>query len=150
MRVALQLIGILAGLSVLATLVFIINFGSTGLRALMATGTFGVVTALGWLVTFTAGPIAMVQLLRLRNSGRTAAAVLFGYMLTYYLVGLVAFRQPSAPMVPVLLLSTFLRSSLLLSCHPPRNESALRHRIREVTLGGFVEENGRLSKMYFE
>jgi hypothetical protein len=112
MRLALRLIGILAAFSVVATVLFIFRFGLVGLHAVIATGTFGVVTIAGWVLTFVAGPIAFVQLLRLRNSGRVAAIVLFGCMPIYYVVGMIAFRQPNAPLAPIIALSVML--SLLL------------------------------------
>jgi hypothetical protein len=108
MKTLLRLIGVLAGSAVVATAFFISRFAGVGLKPLLASGALGAVTILGWLVTFIAGPIAFVQLLRVRNSGRIAAIVLFGYMLTYYLVGLFAFRQPEAPATPIIQLCMLL------------------------------------------
>lgn len=46
-RVLLRLIAVLAAVSVVQTAVFIVGFGSVGLRALLATGTFGWLTLAG-------------------------------------------------------------------------------------------------------
>jgi hypothetical protein len=103
MRTVLRLIAVLAGLSVAQTVIFIVRFGLKGVEALLATGVFGALTIAGWLVTFIAGPWAAIQLFRLRQTGRIAAAVVFGTMLIYYLVGL-AFRKPEAPAAPIVTL----------------------------------------------
>ena len=101
MKLVLRSIGVLAAISVILTAIFIIRFGARGLHALAATGTFGVITVLGWLVTFVAGPIAAVQLIRVRNSGRRAALALFGSIFAYYVTGLFVYRQPDAPRTPI-------------------------------------------------
>ena len=103
-RAVLRLIGALSALTVIATAVFISQFGLVGLSRLVATGAFGVVTLLGWVVTFVAGPIAAIQLFRLRNTGRVAAAILWGSMLLYYLTGAVFFREPGVLLRPIILL----------------------------------------------
>jgi quinol-cytochrome oxidoreductase complex cytochrome b subunit len=108
MRIVLRLVAVIAALSVLETAYFIVRFGFRGISALLATGAFGVVTLFGWLTTFIAGPIAAVQLFRLRSSGRVAAALLFGMMFAYYAVGLLAFRTPGAPVVGTVALSIAL------------------------------------------
>lgn len=118
MKVVLRLIGLLAGLAVIATALFIIRFAQVGMRPLLATGAFGAITILGWLVTFIAGPIAFVQLLRVRNSGRIAGVVLFGYMLFYYLIGLFAFREPNAPLAPIVELCILLSVLVALLVSP--------------------------------
>lgn len=108
MRILLRAIALLCALSVLSTAVFVAQLDSRRIAALYATGTFGVVTLLGWLITFIAGPIAAVQLFRLKQSGRIAGSILFGTMLMYYLAGLLAFRQPGVSRAPILALATFL------------------------------------------
>ena len=107
MRLVLRVIGVLAGLSVVAAVVLMLGVTALGMQALLFTGTFGVTTIFGWLIAFIAGPIAFVQLVRVRNSGRIAAIVLFGYMLAYYLVELFAFSRWSPPAVRILLVCVF-------------------------------------------
>lgn len=114
MRILLRLVAVICALSVVATVVFIARFGTSGISKLVATGMFGLITLFGWLITLVAGSIAAVQLLRLKSTGRIAAAVLFGTMSAYYvygLVGIIAFRQPSTFIGPVIAMSAF---SLLL------------------------------------
>jgi len=119
MRILLRSIATLAALSVLATVAFCLRFGARGFSALQATGVFGILTIAGWLVTIIAGPIAAVQLFRLRNSGRLTAIVLYGTMLCYYTIGLVAFRAPDAPVGPVVWLCVGLASILGVLVSPP-------------------------------
>jgi hypothetical protein len=118
MRILLRLIAALAVLSVIATAVFVFRFGAVGLRALLATGMFGLITIIGWIITFTVGPVAAIQLYRLRPSGRIAAAVLFGTMLVYYIVGLFTFREPEAPATPIVALCVFLSALVALVLSP--------------------------------
>jgi hypothetical protein len=78
MTILLRLIAVFAFISVALTvwLVVILADGG-GLRQLSGTGALGWMTVIGWLITFTAGPVAAVQLWRLRESGRRAAILLF-------------------------------------------------------------------------
>lgn len=108
MRFILRLVAIIAAISVIATALFIVGFGWIGLRALIATGVFGTLTILGWIVTFVAGPMAAFQLFRFRNSGRVAALWLFGSMVAYYGIGLIAFRETGTQTKPILTLCAFL------------------------------------------
>jgi hypothetical protein len=104
MRIVLRLIAVVAALSVIGTAMFILGFGMRGLQGVLASGLFGAITIAGWVTTFVAGSIAAVQLFRPRESGRIAALVLFGSMLLYYLVGLAAFREPYAPVLPIVIM----------------------------------------------
>jgi hypothetical protein len=61
-----------------------------------APGLLGGLTIVGWVIALVVGPVATVQLWRLRQSGRRAGIILFGYGLAYYLVGLLALRSPEA------------------------------------------------------
>jgi hypothetical protein len=125
MRIFLRLVAVLCALSVVWTLLFLVQF-SRGISALLATGTFGVVTLIGWLITFIAGPIAAVQLFRLKPSGRIAAIVLFGSMLAYYLTGLVAFRQPGTATGPILVLAALLVALLTMVASPAAKRACER------------------------
>jgi ABC-type Mn2+/Zn2+ transport system permease subunit len=95
-----------------------VRFGFTGLEALLATGKFGVATIVGWLITLIAGPVAAIQLFRLRPTGRIATAVLFGSMLIYYVAGLFAFRQPQAPAAPIITLCVTLATLVVVVLSP--------------------------------
>ena len=85
MRVLIRIVAVLAGLSVLGTVWFVVAVLATrgGLRALLTSGLLGGLTIVGWVITFLVGPVAAVQLWRFRDSGRRAAIILFGYGLVY-------------------------------------------------------------------
>lgn len=100
----LRIVALVAAFTVVGTIWFIL--GSPDVRDAVlsvASGAFGALTTVGWLVSLVAGPIAAVQLWRLKESGRRAAIVVFGYGLAYYVVGLLVFRDPDAPLVPIVL-----------------------------------------------
>lgn len=67
-----------------------------GVQPLLDTGPLGFLTLAGWAVTLLIGPIAAVQLWRLRPSGRVAGLIVFGFGLIYYTVGLIWLRAPEA------------------------------------------------------
>lgn len=97
MRSLVRIVAIIAGLSVVGTVWFVATFAARGgLGALVTSGMLGVLTLVGWVVTLLIGPVATVQLWRLRDSGRRAGIVLFGYGLAYYLVGLFVLRSAEA------------------------------------------------------
>jgi hypothetical protein len=88
-RLLIRFVSVLDAVSVLGTVWFVAAFAATaGLRALRTSGVLGGLTIVGWVITLIAGPVAAVQLWRFRHSGRRAGIILFGYGLTYYLVGL--------------------------------------------------------------
>jgi hypothetical protein len=125
MTFVLRAIGVLAGASVALTIFFIARFGERGLRALVTTGAFGVATMVGWAITFIVGPFATVQLLRVRNSGRMAGIVLFGFMLLYYACGLLLFRSRDAPGEPILYLCGFLVVIVVVLLVPPARRACI-------------------------
>lgn len=118
MRLALRGLAILCGLSAIWTILFLSRFGWSGLDALVRTGAFGIVTCIGWAITLIAGPFAAVQLLRLRNSGRIAAAVFYGAMAAYYLAGALLFRESGVPWVPLLMTGALAAACLVLLLIP--------------------------------
>jgi hypothetical protein len=62
---------------------------------LISTGAFGLLTALGWLITLVVGPPAVVLLWRQRDAGRRASIAFWGSICVYYLLGLTFFRTPA-------------------------------------------------------
>ena len=97
MRILLRLIAILAAVSVLFTVWFVIAFARIGgLQALSAKTALAAFTFIGWVITLGAGPFVAIQLWRLRDSGRRAGLVMFGFGLAYYLVGLLGAPQAQA------------------------------------------------------
>lgn len=126
MRLLIRLVALVAAWSVLGTVWFIVIFaGRGGVSFAFLQRPLGVLTVVGWLITLGAGPVAAVQLWRLRASGRVPGLLLFGYGFAFYAVGLVWLRAPEAS-VPMILLgmATFaLPIGVLLS---RRAQSALR------------------------
>lgn len=97
MRILIKAIAVLAAASVIGTILFVVQFVGVGGFRWLTTSIVGVATLAGWLVTLICGPIAAVQLWRLRSNGRTAGIVLFGYGLAYYVAGLLWLRAADAP-----------------------------------------------------
>jgi len=96
LKVTLRIVAVLAAFSVVFTVWFVARFAAAGgIRSLVASGLLGILTLVGWIVTLTASPFAVVQLGRYREGGRRAAMILFGYGLAYYVIGLFI-RQPRA------------------------------------------------------
>ena len=103
MRIVLRLIALLAALSVVQTLWFLVMIVAPGgFRGLTPTSVLGALTFIGWIVTLIAGPITAIQLWRLRDSGRRAGVLMFGAGSAYYLGGL-TIRTPEAPIGPILI-----------------------------------------------
>jgi hypothetical protein len=72
-----------------------------GMHPLLASGTLGLLTVVGWVITLIAGPIAAIQLWRLKEAGRPAGIALFGYGLLYYVAG-VGIRSSGTAAFPIL------------------------------------------------
>jgi hypothetical protein len=125
MLLLIRIVAICAAVSVLGTLWFVAVFSARGgLSALFASGLLGVLTIFGWTVSLVMGPITAIQLWRLRESGRRAGIVLFGYGLGYYLVGLVVLRSPEAS-VPQIVFALALFALPLLVLLSPRTRLRL-------------------------
>ena len=98
MPLLLKSIAAVAATSVAFTLLLVVLIlGRGGFTALLNAGVFGVVTLLGWVVGLTIGPLATMHLWQLRERGRLAALVLFGYGFLYYLAGYFWLRTLEAP-----------------------------------------------------
>jgi hypothetical protein len=96
MRIVLRLIAGVPLLPVIATLVFVLQFWRRGgMLPLVSTGPFGLLTALGWLITLVVGPPAVVLLWRKNDAGRRASIMFWGSICLYYLLGLAFFRTPA-------------------------------------------------------
>ena len=99
----MRLVAVVAAFTVIGTIWFMVTAPLVRDAVLsVASGAFGALTTLGWAVSLVAGPIAAVQLWRLKESGRRAAIVVFGYGLAYYVFGLLIFRDPESPLGPIL------------------------------------------------
>lgn len=75
---------------------------STGrLALLIGSGAFGITTLAAWAFVLVAGPVAFVQLWRLRRIGLYVAASLCALALLYYLFGYLANRGPELRLAPL-------------------------------------------------
>jgi hypothetical protein len=102
MNVLLKIIALLVALAVFLTLLLVIQFNRGGGIAILARSGIGIFTLISWLIILTCGPIAAVQLWRLRKVGLYLSAMLSALALCYYVVGLVMFRVHGAPLKPLL------------------------------------------------
>ena len=128
MRAILRVIAILAAASFLVTVwevMGLVRIGELGimLRTLLEVGIVGWLTAIGWLITLVTGPIAAVQLWRLRATGRIAGLALFGFGAVYDCLGALL-REPEAPLGPIVasLIFFVIPLALLVS---PRSKAVL-------------------------
>ena len=97
MPLLLKSIAAVAATSVVFTVALVaLIIGRGGFRPLLHAGIFGVVTLLGWVVGLTFGPLTTVQLWQLRQRGRIAGLILFGYGFLYYVAGYLWLRSPEA------------------------------------------------------
>jgi hypothetical protein len=101
MNVLLRIFAVCVGLAVVLTGLSIVQFAFNGdLAALAGSGALGLTTIAAWLIILAAGPVAAIQLWRLRRTGLFATAMLCGLALVYYVVGLFL-RVPDAPLRPI-------------------------------------------------
>jgi hypothetical protein len=99
-----------------------------GIGELSRSGVLGLATILGWLLTLSVGPFAVVQLWRLREIGRKLSLFLSAFAFAYYATGLLFFRGPGAETakIAVPILGNLFLSLLLVSspvrrvCYNPK------------------------------
>lgn len=117
MKIALRVVACVVAIAVMQTAVFVVQFAFRGgLGPLFRSGALGLTTIIGWLIILTVGPIAAIQLWRLRRRGLLAAVALCGIVLTYYVIGLLFLRAPEAPAMPIvaaIAINAFVLSLLL-------------------------------------
>src|SRR5947208_14462616 len=102
MKIVLRVIAFVVGIAVTLTAVSVGQFAIGGaLGSLIHTGVLGLATIAAWLILLTAGPVAAIQLWRLRRLGLFVTATLCGIAFTYYLIGLLFLREPEAPTSPI-------------------------------------------------
>lgn len=95
MKILLRIIAVVVGIGVLETLLMFFQFASTSrLGLLIGSGVFGIITVSAWSLILVAGPVASVQLWRLRLIGLYGVASLCALVLLYYLVGYAFYRGP--------------------------------------------------------
>jgi hypothetical protein len=103
MRVFLRTMSVVVGLAVLLAALSIVQFAFSGaLVALARSGALGFATLAAWAVILAVGPVAAVQLWRLRTMGLFVTALLCALTLVYYIVGLLFLRAGGAPIRPII------------------------------------------------
>jgi hypothetical protein len=104
MRIILRLISIVLAIMTVLTLALALPFVTAGgLQALLHRGLFGYMTILGWGITMILGPLGSIQLWRFKPIGWLASALVFAFSTIYYAIGVVFFRNPAAPLTPIIL-----------------------------------------------
>jgi hypothetical protein len=87
MRIVLKFLAALIWFAIAGTVLLIWRFSHFGsLGTLAGNAVFGVATVLGWVFTLALGPVAAIQLWRLRESGRMLSLFLSLFALIYYVV----------------------------------------------------------------
>jgi hypothetical protein len=103
MRIFLRIIAIFVGLAVFLTLLLVLRFELGGyIQPLVRSGFLGIATIAAWFIILIAGPIASINLWRLRRTGLYAAALLCALVLLYYIAGVFLFRAPGASLRPII------------------------------------------------
>jgi hypothetical protein len=96
MRILLRLIAGFTFLSVVGTLILVIRIWHWGgMLSLVRSGSFGILTIAGWVITLVVGPPAVVLLWKQNDAGRIAAIIVWGSICLYYLLFAVLFRNPN-------------------------------------------------------
>ena len=103
MRIALRVIASIVAIAVIQTAVLVGQFALRGgLGPLVRSGALGLTTIAGWLIVLMAGPVAAIQLWRLRRSGLFVTVTLCGIAFAYYVIGLFFLRVSEAPVIPII------------------------------------------------
>ena len=96
-RLAMRMLALLIAATVVITLLLLARAGVARVGSLAQSGPAGVAMLVNWAVTLLVGPFAIVQLLRLKNSGRIAGAIVFGTMTLYYAATAAILGDPGDP-----------------------------------------------------
>jgi hypothetical protein len=95
MKIVLRIFVVFVGLSVIVTLASVLRLAVGGMMAVFIhSGALGLMTVGLWYIFLTAGPVASVQLWRLRRRGLFLTAILCALVFAYYVAGLVFLRAP--------------------------------------------------------
>jgi hypothetical protein len=96
MRILLRLVAGFTFLSVIGTLVLVIGIWQRGgMSSLAHSGSFGIFTIAGWVITLVVGPPAVVLLWKQNDAGRIAAIIVWASVCLYYLFCAALFRNPN-------------------------------------------------------
>lgn len=100
-RMMMRMLALLIAACIVIVILLLVRSGVPRIRSLIQSGPGGISMLVNWGVTLLVGPFAFVQLVRLRNSGRIAGAIVFGVMTLYYLTSAFIFRDPGDPLLPI-------------------------------------------------
>jgi hypothetical protein len=117
-RIVLRVIAIWISIQIAYSILLIWRIASLGgIGELSRSGVLGLTIFLGWLLTLFVGPFAVVQLWRLRESGRKSSLCLSAFAFAYYAAGLLLYRGTGAEAgkIAVPILGNLLLSLLLVS-----------------------------------
>jgi len=103
MRILLRIVAVVVALAVVLMALMIVQFTVVGsFMTFGRSGALGILTIAAWLAVLTCGPVAAVQLWRLRRVGLSLATMLCAIGVAYFLVGLFFLRTAEAPLTPIL------------------------------------------------
>jgi hypothetical protein len=102
MKILLRVVAVVVAFAVVVTALMIVQLAVIGsLIPLARSGAIGALTIAAWLAILTCGPVAAVQLWRLRRMGLTLATMLCAIAIAYWLIGLLFLRTAEAPLLPI-------------------------------------------------
>ncbi len=96
MTIVLRVLSAFIALNVALTIWAVVWLVRSGFLDAFVAGGLGRLTLAGWAVLCAIGPVAAVQLWRLRESGRRAAVAFAAVGVLYYVVGSALFRTPES------------------------------------------------------
>ena len=100
MKITLRVIAVYFAIAFVGSLLEVVRFAfSVSPAALRNLGIIGVLTLVGWALGIFIGPFAAIQLWRLKNIGRIAGAVLFGYVAVYGVLDAAYYGQVPLPLL---------------------------------------------------
>ena len=124
----MKIVAILVGILVALTLLWVVQTGSIGeFTLLFRSGVLGIETVVVWFIILAAGPVASLQLWRLRRMGLFLTAILCGLAFIYFAVGLFLqiLQNPDAPRMEVFKLVLLTGTLLALLMSPAARRSCV-------------------------
>ena len=100
MKITLRIIAVYFAIAFLGSLLEVISFAPrVSANVLRSLGLIGVLTFVGWGLGILIGPFAAIQLWRLKNSGRLAGVILFGFVSLYGILDAAYYAQLPVPLL---------------------------------------------------
>lgn len=115
MKITLRIIAVYFVIAFLGSLFEVVSFASRfSPNVFRSLGLIGVLTFIGWGLGILVGPFAAIQLWRLKNIGRLAGVVLFGFVAVYGVIDAAYYGQLPLPLLVKICIS-ILGCAILLS-----------------------------------